>query len=77
MVTCAALIGRVKLVIMDWKAIETGNLIALNCSQMEQIRGGAAISLKSIWDIVKGAFDFVMEYHQEILRGFYKGWNNF
>lgn len=77
MVTCAALIGRVKMEIMDWKRIETGNLIPLNCSQMEQIRGGTAISFKSIWDMIKGAFDFIKEYHQEILRGFYKGWNSF
>lgn len=39
--------------------------------------GTSAVYEFNLWGYIKKAFDFIKEYHQEIIRGLKKGWNNF
>ena len=54
------------------------NFAFLEIDQMQYVMGGAAIEcLDGFWDYVKKAFDFIIEYHQDIIDGFRRGWNKF
>ena len=54
------------------------NFACLEMDQMQYVMGGTAVAcLDGFWDYVKQAFDFIMEYHQDIIDGFRKGWNKF
>lgn len=55
------------------------NLFADCCADELQfvIGGTTAVCEFDLWGYFKKAFEFLKEYHQEIIRGFKKGWNNF
>ncbi len=54
------------------------NFACLKMEQMQYVMGGSAAEcLEGFWDYVKKAVDFIMEYHQDIIEGFKKGWNKF
>lgn len=57
--------------------MDGGGLICIGNSQMQCIMGGTTVAcIQGVWDYIKKAFDFIMEYHHEIIKGFRKGWNN-
>ncbi len=62
---------------MEKIKMDGGGLICIDKSQMQFIRGGTSIAcLQGVWDYIQKALGFIKEYHQEIIRGFKKGWNN-
>ena len=51
------------------------------CAHMQEctsVKGGvAAECINDLWDYVIQAFDFIVEYRNEIIEGFRRGWNKF
>ena len=79
MVTYAALIGRIKTFVMKEIDLQGSNFTCLKVEQMQYVMGGTAAvaGLDGLWDYVKKAVDFIMEYHKDIIDGFKRGWNKF
>lgn len=49
-----------------------------HANELQFVMGGTtAVYEFDLWKYFKKAFEFLKEYHQEIIRGFKKGWNNF
>jgi|GEM_PF-4505310 len=43
-----------------------------------EVKGGVAVAcLDNFWGYIKKAFDFIIEYKDEIIEGFKRGWNKF
>lgn len=58
--------------------LEHEGFVCAGIQELQFIRGGVAVaSLENFWDYVKRAFDFIMEYHKDIVDGFKRGWNKF
>ena len=46
--------------------------------ELQNVIGGTAVEcVDGFWDYVKKVVDFIMEYHQDIIDGFRRGWNKF
>lgn len=74
MVTYAALIGRVKMIFIMKKT----NFAECSINELQFVTGGVATAYEfNLGEYFKKIFNFIKEYHQEIIRGFKKGWNNF
>ncbi len=49
----------------------------MDTQELQFVRGGVAVAcLDNLWDYVKKAFNFIMEYQEDFVRGFKKGWNS-
>ncbi|MBQ2133663.1 MAG: hypothetical protein II202_06185 [Bacteroidales bacterium] len=59
--------------------LQGSNFTCLKVEQMQYVMGGTAAvaGLDGLWDYVKKAVDFIMEYHKDIIDGFKRGWNKF
>lgn len=50
----------------------------MGMQESASVKGGvAAECMDNLWSYVKNAFDFIMEYRNEIIEGFKKGWQKF
>lgn len=57
--------------------LERKGLMIADAAEMEFIRGGvSSVAQFDLWGMIKDAFNFLMEYKKEILKGFKRGWNN-
>ena len=53
-------------------------MIEIGIHESIEVKGGvSAYCLQDFWGYVKRAFDFIMEYQDEIIKGLKKGWNKF
>lgn len=58
--------------------MKTDVLTDCHAEQLQYVMGGTAAAYEfDLWGYFKRAFAFLKEYHQEIIRGLKKGWNNF
>ena len=63
---------------MEKIKMDGGGLVCIERSRLQLIRGGTSVAcLQGVWDYVQKALGFIKEYHQEIIKGFKKGWNKF
>ena len=57
--------------------LEQSGFVCIGIQELQFVRGGvSAACFQDIWGYVKNAFEFLMEYRDDIIKGFRKGWNN-
>ena len=67
-----------KLFIMKEMKLYGCTLEEIGSTELQFVRGGASVALlENFWESVKKVLDFIMEYQQEMVEGFKRGWNNF
>lgn len=50
----------------------------MGIKELQYVRGGVSVAcFENLWEYVKKAVNFIMDYHKEISEGFKKGWNKF
>ena len=63
---------------MIMKKLENEGFVCAGMQELQFVKGGVSVAcFENFWGYVKKAFDFIMEYHKEIVDGFKRGWNNF
>lgn len=60
------------------KKLENDGFVCAGIGELQFVRGGVSVAcFENFWGCIKKAFDFLMEYHKDIVDGFKRGWNNF
>lgn len=58
--------------------LEKRGLVCTSLQECASVKGGIAVECAdNLWDYVKQAFDFIVEYRNEIIEGFKRGWGKF
>ena len=58
--------------------LEQNGFTCMGIKDLQYVRGGVSVAcFENLWEYVKRAVNFIMEYHKEISEGFKKGWNKF